>query len=515
MRTVLLAAVAATALAGSSSAVRTIKVRNQCSYDIWPVAISFDKNKEPYSDDRGWEAKAGSTKTITVPSSWIGRIWARHGCVASPDGKLACVTGACRDNAMLCEDGELGGGATAVELRLQYNQQGQYDGYNLQNGGGWGVPVAIKPQVKGCDYVACTPSLSTCPDDKLKLQDSYGNVLGCNSACYAGMGDSSVQCCKSDYNNAESCTPDLIQFYSYFKTSCPNAYAYFQDARAGQPTVTYICKSEGDPGFTVTFCPDGDGDSAGALSRPSGAESASDSGAPANAVGGPTATGATTVPTDLPAVTSAVSVDLPDAVSAVSNAVLSASDEANSSGGSTTVVSTTSRSSTSSSASSEDDDDSTADTMSSSSGSLIPGLSNTMLAVIAGGIAVLLCVGVGVSCVVMRKKDRAASAQQAQGAGAATNTDEEASAGSPTGDAAGSGKKPAAKQNYNALGHGQRRSRTALLSSSEEGSGPSEFSDSEQEEKYRHRRPGSAASTASRQSGTSQRSQRSTRSSRT
>lgn len=191
---------------------------NQCTYDVWPVAVPFGEQKQEYSDDRGWEAKAGSTKAITVPSDWIGRIWGRHGCVPGADGStVACVTGACLDNALQCADNELGGGATSAEIRLQSQQSGQYDLYGLTNGGGWGVPIGIKPQAKGCDAVSCTPTLATCPDDKLKLQDSYGNVLGCNSACYGGIGDSNVQCCKGDYENAASCTPDLIEYYAYFK----------------------------------------------------------------------------------------------------------------------------------------------------------------------------------------------------------------------------------------------------------------------------------------------------------
>lgn len=104
-------------------------------------------------------------------------------------------TGACIDNALQCADNEFGGGATSAEIRLQSQQQQQYDAYGLTNGGGWGVPIGIKPAGKGCDAVSCTPTLSTCPDDKLKLQDSYGNILGCNSACYGGLGDSNVQCC--------------------------------------------------------------------------------------------------------------------------------------------------------------------------------------------------------------------------------------------------------------------------------------------------------------------------------
>lgn len=58
------------------SAQRTIKVVNQCSYSVWPAAVPFGEQKQAYEDDRGWEAKAGSSRAITVPSDWIGRICA-------------------------------------------------------------------------------------------------------------------------------------------------------------------------------------------------------------------------------------------------------------------------------------------------------------------------------------------------------------------------------------------------------------------------------------------------------
>jgi len=38
--------------------------------------VPFGEQKQAYEDDRGWEAKAGSSRAITVPSDWIGRICA-------------------------------------------------------------------------------------------------------------------------------------------------------------------------------------------------------------------------------------------------------------------------------------------------------------------------------------------------------------------------------------------------------------------------------------------------------
>lgn len=266
-----------------SLAARTIEIQNACSYTVFPAISSLAGDKEAYNGDHGWESPSGSTKSIAVPDAWNGRIWGRHGCVKSSDGTTVdCVTGGCVGNKLQCGDNELGGAATSAEFRLQSQANGQVDMYDLQNGGGWGVPIGIKPQ-SGCDGVSCTPTLSTCPDARLMLKDSYGNILGCNSACYAGIGDSNVQCCKGDYASPQTCTPDKIQFYSYFKAGCKNAYAYFvrlssfcsarsrliavpaeqQDSPAGGDETGFVCKSSGDAGFTVIFCPDGDGDSAG------------------------------------------------------------------------------------------------------------------------------------------------------------------------------------------------------------------------------------------------------------
>ncbi|KAL7343920.1 thaumatin [Rhodotorula toruloides] len=215
-------------LAGTSLAARTIEIQNACSYTVFPAISSLGGGTEAYNGEHGWESPSGSTKSISVPNAWAGRVWGRHGCVKSSDGATVnCVTGGCTGNKVQCGDGELGGAATSAEFRLQSQANGQVDMYDLQNGGGWGIPIGIKPQQGGCDAISCTPTLSTCPDARLMLKDSYGQILGCNSACYAGVGDTNIQCCKGDYASPQACTPDKIQFYSYFKAGCKNAYAYF------------------------------------------------------------------------------------------------------------------------------------------------------------------------------------------------------------------------------------------------------------------------------------------------
>ncbi|GAA5972332.1 hypothetical protein JCM11641_002412 [Rhodosporidiobolus odoratus] len=501
--TILSASLAVVAFAGSSSAGgRTIKIVNKCSFSVWPVVSPFTNQKEPYADDKAWEATSGSSKSITVSSKFTGRIWARHGCVKQTDGTLNCVTGACADNAFECKDGELGT-ATNLELRLSSSNNGQYDVIDLQNGGGWSMPVEVVPEGDDCSSISCTPTLSTCPAE-LALQDSYGNVLGCLSSCYAHVGDAAVQCCSGDYSNADSCTPDLITYRDYFKNACPHAYSYFQDSRTGQPTVDYLCSSEDDPGFTFTFCPDGDGDSAGGNAGAAGASGAK-SGSNASASGGkggsaagsdktasgaagqPTGSGGDAAPSGIAALTSAASVDASSALS-IQQADSVTPTKAPASTGAAVPSSSPSSSSGSSSAE-EDSSDSEGTTL---------GMSSTMLWGLIAVVAVfaILAIGITAFCVHRRRQKQAAQANEA-----ASDTE----AGSAGGQAASmsqakTGNNPA--QNYNTLGRsGSSRSRAsrALLSSSDSGSSSSE-------EDVAHFRPASSA--ASRRASVSSRTSR-------
>ena len=44
-----------------------------------------------------------------------------------------------------------------------------------------------------------------------------------------------------------------VAFYSYFKSNCPNAYAYAFDESSG--TALWTCDSALAADYTVTFCP--------------------------------------------------------------------------------------------------------------------------------------------------------------------------------------------------------------------------------------------------------------------
>ncbi|GAA5907952.1 uncharacterized protein JCM6883_004070 [Sporobolomyces salmoneus] len=239
-----------------SFAQRTITIENHCSYTVFPAVSAFPGNEESFTGVTGWESPPGPGKKeeITVPSKWQGRIWGRRGCMTNSEGVLVCVAGGC-PGGLECGESVLGE-STALELRLRSSTNGQYDAYDLQNGGGWSVPIRVKPEGKTCTTIECIPDLEGCPKEEMKLKDSYGVTLGCSSACFAGIEDPNVQCCMGEFANPETCTPDKIFAYEYFKT-CKNSYAYFQDRTT--TTVDMLCPSENEPGYTLTFCPGEDG----------------------------------------------------------------------------------------------------------------------------------------------------------------------------------------------------------------------------------------------------------------
>ncbi|GAA5870193.1 hypothetical protein JCM16303_001920 [Sporobolomyces ruberrimus] len=453
-------------------AQRTIVVENRCDYPVWPAISAFPDNPEPYTGEPGWEAEPGKKHSVTVPSSWSGRIWGRRGCMTDPKGLLVCVAGGCA-NGLDCGESVLGE-STALELRLKSSTNGQYDVFDLMNGGGWSIPTRVKPQAKTCSSVECIPDLDGCPLEEMKLKDSYGVVLGCSSTCFAHVGDQNVQCCIGEFGDPAICTPDKISYYDYFKTPCKNSYAYFA-------SFIFAQHAEGEPGFTLTFCPDGD-------SGKSNSTATSDSGSTKSTAtqsdGEPTGTGQA-LPSNIPALTSAMSVEGPTSA----NSTGSASESA----GSSIASSTTSAASASSSASSTSEDEettaesseSTSESTSATDGEIL-GLKTPVFAGVVGGILVVGILAVVIVCVCIRKR----SPDQARGRAGPYE-------GGP-GNAASRSEMESANT-APSMGHRRRSSgRRALL---EERASSSEFSTSEDEEPIPVSRRGSARSSRSSRRG--------------
>lgn len=144
--------------------------------------------------------------------------------------------------------------ANLVEINLDANAAG-LDYWDISAVPGFTVPLAVS--VATCAGVSCPADLNAaCPDSRLEQVDANGTVVGCLSACMAGLdaGSDSANCCSGSHATAATCDSSQVDFYRYFKEGCENAYAYPFDDAQGEDVI-YTCPSAASPGYTIEFCP--------------------------------------------------------------------------------------------------------------------------------------------------------------------------------------------------------------------------------------------------------------------
>ncbi|XP_047312867.1 thaumatin-like protein [Impatiens glandulifera] len=220
----------------------TINLNNNCKFHIWPAIAS---NTGEVIARGGFHLRSGKTKSIQLPGTWSGRIWARTGCDFSTDSYPACETGDC-DGQLEC-NGKIGTPpVTLVELNLQSNKDkpsfydvSLVDGYNLA------VSVSTKPvKSRSCVIGGCVKELKNkCPDE-LQLVNKKKEVVACRSACLAFKEDK--YCCVNEYGSPDKCQP--TKYSKTFKEACPSYFSYAFDS----PSPLVNCHSDE---YEVTFCP--------------------------------------------------------------------------------------------------------------------------------------------------------------------------------------------------------------------------------------------------------------------
>ncbi|KNZ50935.1 hypothetical protein VP01_416g10 [Puccinia sorghi] len=217
---IMLAVTIAQLLLASSTLARTFTILNKCPFTIWPAHFTNpDSPTKLTSQPAGWEAASGSQTSFQVPDQWAGRFWGRRNCDFSKAGPTSCATGGC-NGGLVC-DAATGTGvppATLAEFKL--NGDGGKDYYDVSNVDGSNLPVLISNN-KGCPSPSCSQDLNPgCPDEKMKVKDSNGAIIGCLSACQAnldGNHDDSANCCTGSHNKPETCPKNGVQYYDYFK----------------------------------------------------------------------------------------------------------------------------------------------------------------------------------------------------------------------------------------------------------------------------------------------------------
>ncbi|KZT64104.1 thaumatin-like protein [Daedalea quercina L-15889] len=249
-------AAASLVLAIGVAADRTFTVVNSCDYTIWPAYFTGAGTSAP-TYPTGWEAAAGTSVSFTVPDDWTsGRIWGRRDCdfSASTDPSTSCADGGCNGGLECDTTGGTGvPPATVAEFTLGADGE---DNYDVSLVDGFNLPMSVTNNV-GCSVASCPVDLNAnCPSAIIGPYDSSGNAVGCKSACDANLdGDAanSPNCCSGNYDTPSTCPSSGVEYYSYFKSNCPDSYAYAYDESSG--TALWTCDSSEAADYTITFCP--------------------------------------------------------------------------------------------------------------------------------------------------------------------------------------------------------------------------------------------------------------------
>ncbi|TBU58546.1 thaumatin-like protein [Dichomitus squalens] len=240
------------------SSSRTFMVVNSCPFTIWSIFTDLSAGTAVPDFPTGWEAPPSNSVSFAVPDNWkAGRIWGRRDCDFAITSGPTCLDGWC--NGGLECDPHTGTGVPPVTV-AEWTLQGDnnQDFYDVSLVDGFNLPAEITfANGVNCPTAGCPVDLvANCPSQLKGPFDSNGSAVGCKSACDAnldGNPNDSANCCTGSFNSAATCPPSGVQFYSYFKGNCPDAYAYAFDESSN--TALWTCSSGLNADYTLTFCP--------------------------------------------------------------------------------------------------------------------------------------------------------------------------------------------------------------------------------------------------------------------
>ncbi|KAJ7736257.1 thaumatin [Mycena metata] len=239
----------------SSAAARTMTVYNSCPFTIWPALFTGSGGRPSHAT--GWVAPSFTKEVFDIPADWDGRIWGRRNCDFSTNpGPNSCLTGGC-NGGLVCDLNTGTGVPPASLAEFNFAGAGDQDFYDVSLVDGYNLPVRIDNNV-GCPVPTCGVDLGPiCPAALKGPFDSSGFPVGCKSACLvdslAGNNGNSPNCCTGSHNTPQTCPNSGVLDYSFFKTNCPNAYAYAYDESS--QSALWTCAHSKNAQYTVTFCP--------------------------------------------------------------------------------------------------------------------------------------------------------------------------------------------------------------------------------------------------------------------
>ncbi|KAM0945102.1 putative Thaumatin family [Dioscorea sansibarensis] len=217
-------------------------VTNKCPYTIWPAISNNPSSPAIAGNTTGFVLPPNTSKSITTPIAWSGRLWARTLCTdIEPYHRLSCTTGDCGTGDIQCGTLPL---PPVTLIDMNSGNQDKMDSYEVTLVAGFNVPVSVIPPVNsGCQVASCTSDVNSACPPELKMVSEGEVVVGCMSACQALKDE--MNCCVGEYKEKDKCKP--TKYNNFFKALCPSSMTYFFDNSS-----TFTC--EGGSDYVISFC---------------------------------------------------------------------------------------------------------------------------------------------------------------------------------------------------------------------------------------------------------------------
>ncbi|XP_020592904.1 thaumatin-like protein 1b [Phalaenopsis equestris] len=224
----------------------TFTITNNCGYTVWPGILSGAGT--PPASTTGFSLSQGESRSLSMPSSWSGRLWGRTLCSTNPStSQFSCATGDCNSGTLACS-----GGATPPATLAEFTLAGSggLDFFDVSLVDGYNLPILIVPKSSAagkCSATGCAVDLNgLCPSElRVSATEEDGKSVACRSACEA-FGKPEF-CCSGEYGNPNTCKPS--SYSEFFKNACPRAYSYAYD----DASSTFTCEMGTD--YEISFCP--------------------------------------------------------------------------------------------------------------------------------------------------------------------------------------------------------------------------------------------------------------------
>ncbi|MBA0714549.1 hypothetical protein Golax_013515 [Gossypium laxum] len=115
---------------------------NKCRYTVWPGVLSGAGTTQ--ISPTGFILRRGESTSVSVPTSWSGRLWGQTLCTEDSSGKFSCLTGDCGSSTLECSSSGASPPATLAEFTL--NGAGEVDFYDVSLVDGYNLPMMVSPK---------------------------------------------------------------------------------------------------------------------------------------------------------------------------------------------------------------------------------------------------------------------------------------------------------------------------------------------------------------------------------